>query len=41
MICGFFQVFSDRNIWPPGKRAEIRERIAFESLQKIRTNSTR
>ena len=29
-------VFSDRNIWSPGQRAEILERIASESLQKIR-----
>jgi len=36
MICGFFQVFSDRNIWPLGQRAEIRERIASEALQKMR-----
>jgi len=37
MICKFFQVFfSARNIWPPGPRAEIREGIASESLQKIR-----
>ena len=29
--------FSDGNVWPPGQRAETRERIASESLQKIRT----
>ena len=28
--------FSERNIWPPGQRAEIRERNASKSLQKIR-----
>jgi len=28
---------SNGNVWPPGQRAEIRERIASESLQKIRT----
>jgi len=26
---------SDGNVWPPGQRAEICERIASESLQKI------
>jgi len=36
MICEFFQV-SDRNFWPPGQRAEIREKIASELLQKIST----
>ena len=29
--------FSERNVCPPGKWAEIRERIASESLQKIHT----
>ena len=29
--------FSDGNIWLAGQRAETRERIASESLQKIRT----
>jgi len=28
---------SNGNVWPPGQRAEIPERIASESLQKIRT----
>jgi len=28
---------SDGNVWLPGQRAETRERIASESLQKIRT----
>jgi len=28
---------SGGNVWPLGQRAEIRERIASESLQKIRT----
>jgi len=37
MICEFFQVFYDGNAWPPRQIAEIRERIASESLQKIRT----
>ena len=32
-----FKCFSYRNVWPPGQRAEIRERIASESLQKILT----
>jgi len=32
-----FKCVSDGNFWPPGQRAEIRERIASESLQKIRT----
>jgi len=27
---------SDGYVWPPRQRAEIRERIASESLQKIR-----
>ena len=36
MIYKFFQVFSDRNVWPPGQRPEILEKIAPESLQKIR-----
>jgi len=31
-----FKRFSDRNISPPGQRAERWERIASESLQKIR-----
>jgi len=39
MICELFQVFCDRNICPPGQRAEIRERIASESLQKTVQNS--
>jgi len=30
-------VFSDRNVWPQGQRAEIRERIASKSLQTFRT----
>jgi len=32
-----FKFVSDRNVWPPGQRAEIRERIVSESLRKIRT----
>jgi len=32
-----FKCISDGNVWPPGQRAEIRERIASESLQKSRT----
>jgi len=28
---------SDGNVWSPGQRTEIRERIASESLHKIRT----
>jgi len=32
-----FKYVSDGNLWPPGQWAEIRERIASESLQKIRT----
>jgi len=32
-----FDCVSDGNVWLPGKRAEIRKRIASESLQKIRT----
>jgi len=28
---------SDGNVWPPGQRVKIREKIASESLQKIRT----
>jgi len=31
------QCFSDGNVWLPGQRAETRERIASESLQKTRT----
>jgi len=31
-----FKSFSDRNVWPPWQRSEIRERIGSESLQKIR-----
>ena len=27
-----FKCFSDRNIWPPGQRAKMRERIASESF---------
>jgi len=30
-------VFSDRNVWPPGKRAEKHEIMASESLQKMRS----
>jgi len=32
-----FKCVSDGNVWPPGQRAEIRERNASESLQKTRT----
>ena len=32
-----FKCVSDGNVWPPGQRAEIRKRIASESLQKLRT----
>jgi len=32
-----FKCFIDKNIWPPGQRAEMRKRIASKSLQKIRT----
>jgi len=32
-----FKCVSDGNVWPPGQRAEIRERIASESSQKILT----
>ena len=32
-----FKFVSDRNVWPPGQRAEIRERIVSDSLLKIRT----
>jgi len=32
-----FKFVSDRNVWPPGQRAEIPERIVSESLRKIRT----
>ena len=32
-----FKCVSEGNFWPPGQKAEIRERIASESLQKIRT----
>jgi len=32
-----FKFVSDRNVWPPRQRAEIRERIVSESLRKIRT----
>jgi len=32
-----FKCFSHRNVWPPGQRTEIRERIASESLQTTRT----
>ena len=32
-----FKFVSDRNVWPLGQRAEIRERIVSESLRKIRT----
>ena len=32
-----FKCFYDRNVWPPGQKADIRERIASESLQKILT----
>jgi len=28
---------TDRSVWTPGQRAEIRERIDSKSLQKIRT----
>jgi len=35
MIFEFFQCVSNGNVWPPGQRTEIRERIASESLQKI------
>jgi len=31
-----FKCVSDGNVWTPGQRAEIRKRIASESLQKIR-----
>jgi len=38
MICEFFQVCLFMiEMLPPGQRAEIRERIASESLRKIRT----
>ena len=33
-----FKCGSYGNVWPPGQRAEIRERVASESLQKIRSN---
>ena len=33
----FFNCVSDGNVWSSGQRTEIRERIASESLQKIRT----
>ena len=32
-----FKCVCDWNVWPPGQRVEIHERIASESLQKIRT----
>ena len=32
-----FKCFFDRNVWPPGQRAEIPERISPESLQEIFT----
>jgi len=32
-----FNCFSDINVWPPGQSAEMRERIASESLEKTRT----
>jgi len=32
-----FKCVYDGNVWPPGQRAEIRDRIASESLRKIRT----
>jgi len=35
-FANYFKCFPDGNAWPPGQRAEIRERIASESLQKIR-----
>jgi len=34
-----FKFVSDRNVWPLGQRAEIRERIVSESLRKIGTKS--
>jgi len=34
-----FKCVSDRNVCLPAQRAKIRERIAPESLQKIRTKS--
>jgi len=37
MICESFKCVSDGNVWPPGQRAEIHERIDSESLQKVRT----
>jgi len=36
-IFEFFKCFSDRLIWPPEQKTEVRERMAPESLQKIRT----
>ena len=36
MTVNSFKCVSDGNVWPPGQRAEIREEIASESLQKIR-----
>ena len=39
MICEFFQVFSDRNIWPPGKRAETREKLLLNHYRKSVQNS--
>ena len=32
-----FKCVSDGNVWPSGQRAELRERIASESLQKTHT----
>ena len=37
MICEFFKMCLWWNVWPPGQRAEIHERIASESLRKIPT----
>jgi len=35
-LANSFKCFSHRNVWPLRQRAEIRERIAFESLKKTR-----
>jgi len=32
-FANFFKCSSDRNVWTPGKRAKLSERIAHELLQ--------
>jgi len=41
MICEFFKVFPDRNIWPPGQRAEMRERMLLNHYRKSVQNFVR